>query len=260
MEKEPKTKKLQAIFNVDNLISGDGPKAYKKYHKFFELEDGLNKIIRVESSNELKHKHKDKFELAELVKIARKLFQELQKKYEINVPADFFINKDKNGKDIVYSIVDKIKGEHLGEVKNSEEISKKIEKLYTSVAKYFLDKSLKEGELYLWDICGQSQYVYGKKLDDKEDKIYLIDTDIWLNNSKVGMYLVVYWLTRHISAQENKIGIQFNEARNNIKQFIDQPLPKNISETDMENVNGIKSFLNNEKSDYNPKSAIPAFE
>jgi hypothetical protein len=259
MDKEPKTENLEAPFSAIDLIDSNISEAHKKYHKFFELKNEQNKIIRVENLDELKHKHKDKFELVELVEIAKELFTELQEKYEINVPADFFIGKDKEEKEVVYSVVDKIEGKHLGEVEKSEEVSKKIEKLYTSVAKYFLDKS-KEGGLYLWDICGQSQYVYGKKSGDNEDKIYLIDTDIWLNNSRTGMYLVVYWLTRHMSAQEKNSDTKFNDARNYIKQFIEQPLPENISETDMKNIDGIKDFLNGEKSHYNPKLAIPNFE
>ena len=238
MDKEPKNENLQAPFNPDDLIGINNLNEVKKYEKFFELKDEPNKVIRVESSGELNRKHKGKFELAELVEIAKGLYKELQEKYGINVPADFFIGKDKKEKDVAYSVVDKIEGKHLGEVDKSEEISKKVEKLYTSVTKYFLDKSKEDG-LYLWDICGPSQYVYGKKPGDREEEIYLVDTDIWLNNSKTGMYLVVYWLTRHMSGQENKIGIQFNEARNNIKQFIEQPLPKNISATDIKNIDGI---------------------
>ncbi len=147
----------------------------------------------------------------------------------------------------------------MGEIKKSEEITEKVKALYTAVVRYFLDKS-KEGGLYLWDICGESQYIYGKKVDDTEDKIYLIDTDIWLNNSKTGIYLVVYWLTRHMSGAEMDFNTKFVEAREYIQQFISQPLPDNMSEDDMKNVEGIRSFLDNEKSDYNPESAIPNFE
>lgn len=259
MEEEPKKENNQLPFNVKDLVDSHISEMHMEYHKFFELKNEPNKIIRVESSDELKTKHNNKLEIAELVEIASRLYKELEEKYGIFVPTDFFVGKDKEGKDVVFSVVDKISGKHLGEVEKSKEAAAQVESLYTSVAKYFLDK-YKDGGLYLWDICGESQYIYGRKSNGNEDKIYLIDTDIWLNNSRTGMYLVVYWLTRHMSGAERDFNTQFNEARNYIKQFIDQPLPKNISETDMKNVDGIKSFLNNVKSDYNPKSAIPTFE
>lgn len=259
MEKEPKIEKSQIPFDVGSLIDSNISEKHKNFHKFFESKDSPDKIIRVESFDELKYKHKNRFELIELVEIAKQLFNELQEKYGINVPVEFFIGKNKEGREIVYSVVDKIEGKHLDEVENHKEASEKIKKLYTSIAKYFLDKSKEDG-LYIWDICSQSQYVYGKKLDDTENNIYLIDTDIWLNNSKTEIYLVVYWLTRHMSVQEKEMNTKFDEARNYIKQFVEEILPKNISDNDIKNVDGIKDFLNDKVSNYNPKSAIPKFE
>lgn len=255
MEKEPKIENTNLPFDVINLIDSE----ISSDHKFFESSDRPNKIIRVEDGKELIKKHKGKFELIELVEEAKKLYTELEEKYGIIVPAEFFIGKDKTGNDVIYSVVDKIEGKRFEDIEKTDEDIKKVEALYTSVAKYLLDK-FKEGGLYLWDICGESQYIYGKKVGEDEDKIYLIDTDIWLNNSKNSMYLVVYWLTRHISGEEKHFNTQFSEARDCIQEFVNQPLPDNIKENDMENITGIKEFLENKKSNYNPKSAIPDFE
>ncbi len=246
------------LFDVNDLKDSDISKHHKR-GKFFESDKLPNKIIRAEDFEELFDKHGSKIEISELVEIAKRLYKELEEKYGILVPAEFFLGKDKLGNNVVYSVADKIEGQHLGEIEKSKEVIEKVEALYTSVARYFLDKS-KEGGLYLWDICGESQYIYGKKVGDEGDKIYLIDTDIWLNNSRTGMYLVVYWLTRHMSGAEMDFNTKFTEARDYIKQFISQPLPDNMSKDDMKNVGGIRSFLNNEKSDYNPESAIPNFE
>jgi hypothetical protein len=114
--------------------------------------------------------------------------------------------------------------------------------------------------LYLWDICGGTQYIYGKKAGDTEEKIYLVDTDIWLNNSRKGMYLVVYWLTRHMSDAEEHSNTKFVDARSYIEQFVSQPFPDDMSKSDMKNIDGIRNFLNGGKSSYNPKSGIPNFE
>ena len=245
-------------FDINNLKDSDISSQHKK-GKFFESDKLPNKVIRVENFEELLEKHGGKIEIPKLVEIAKKLYREFEDKYGISVPAEFFIGKNREGDDVVYSITDKINGKNFGEIENSNEIISKVEVLYTSVARYLLDKS-KEGGLYLWDICGESQYNYGKKVGDEGDKIYLIDTDIWLNNSRTGMYLVVYWLTRHMSGAEMDFNTKFTEARDYIKQFISQPLPDNMSEDDMKNAEGIRSFLNNKKSDYNPESAIPNFE
>lgn len=243
-------------FTLSSLTESSVSERCKR--KFFESTDCPGKIIRIEDPKELSNKHGGKYEILELIEIAKKLYKELEG-YGILIPVEFFIGNDEEGNDIAYSVVDKIEGKHLEEVEKNEEAIIKIEALYTAVAKYFFDKS-NEGGLYLWDICGGSQYIYGKKVGDVEDKIYLIDTDIWLNNSKRSMYLVVYWLTRHMSGAEINAGIKFMEARNYVDRFIGSQLPDNMSDVDMKNVDEIKKFLKGEKSDYNPESAIPNFE
>lgn len=259
MDKAPKIKNNYNLLNFNNLVESDISEHHKGSNKFYELKDNPNKIIRVESSNELLEKHDNKIEIPELVEVTKKLYKDLEEKYGILAPVDFITSKDSNGKDIVCSITDRIEGKHLSEVNKSEEFLDKTEKLYTSVSKYFLDK-FKEGGLYVWDINGESQYIYGKKLGDKEDKIYLIDTDIWLSKNKDDMYLSVYWLARHMSWLEHNLGVQFQGARNNIIEFINQPLPSNTDESVEKNIEEIRKIINGEKSDYEPESAIPRFE
>lgn len=259
MDKAPKIENNHIRLNFNDLIESNISEHHKGGNKFYELKDNSNKIIRVESFDELLEKHDNKIKIPELIESARKLYKELEEKYGILVPVDFIIGKNENGKDVVFSITDKIEGKHFGEVNKSEEFLNKTEKLYTSISKYFFDK-FKEDGLYVWDINGESQYIYGKKIGDKEDNIYLIDTDIWLSKNKDDMYLSVYWLTRHMSEVERKLGIQFQGARSFINEFINQPLPQNINDSVKENIEGIRKIMNGEKSDYNPESAIPRFE
>jgi hypothetical protein len=245
--------KLSLPFSIEDLI-GSSISEPKGVGKLFESKELPNKIIRVETFDELSVRHGDKVDVLELVNDAKGLYQELESKYGIIVPAEFYTAENK-----VFTIVDKIEGKHLNELENSAEIVSSIEKLYVSVARYFLDK-FKEGGLGLWDINGQSQYIYGKKAGEKDKKIYLIDTDIWLNNNEEGISLSVCWLTRHLSGLENHFNIRFFEVRNQIKQFLDQYLSTNADGLKNPNINAINDFLNYKKSDYNPKTAIPVFE
>lgn len=240
--------------NFNNLTESSIP---NKISKFYESKDYPGKIIRVEDFNELLNRHDNKISVPELVDIAKKLYTELGEKYGIVAPVTFSIEKNNKGEDVVCSIVDKIKGEHFENINNQEDLLNKVEKLYSSIAEYFLDK-YKEGGLYIWDINGESQYLYGKKEGDTEDKIYIVDTDIWLSKSKEDMYLSFYWLARHMSGLEKHFKTQFKEARKYISKFIEEPLPDGMEEN--ENIDGIRKILNNEKTDYNPESAIPRFE
>ena len=133
MDKEPKIENLQASFNAIDLIDSNISTSHKKYEKFFELSDKPNKIVGVESQKELGVKHENKIEIYELVEVAKTLFKELEDRYGILAPAEFFIGKDKTGNEVVYSIVDKIEGKHLGEVVRTKEAIKKVEVLYLSL-------------------------------------------------------------------------------------------------------------------------------
>lgn len=55
------------------------------------------------------------------------------------------------------------------------------------------------------------------------------------------MYLSVYWLARHMVGQPTRGSI--SEARNNIIEFINQPLPLNINESVEKNIEGIEKRL-----------------
>lgn len=259
MDKAPKIENNQTQLNFIDLVESNISKRHKGSNKFYELKDNPNKIIRVESFDELKSKHNNKLEIDELIEVAKKSFTEMEEEYGISCSVDFVVSKDKNGKDVVCSISDRIEGKQLGNVEKTEKFVIKIKKLYSAIAKYFLYK-FSDGGLYVWDINGESQYIYGKKQGDKEDKIYLIDTDIWLSRSKSDMYLSVYWLVRHMSWLEHRLGIRFQEARNYITEFINQPIPEKSDEQVKKNLDGIKDILNDKKSVYDPKSAIPRFE
>lgn len=233
-------------------------------NKFSEIGDNPDKIVRIESFDLLNSRYKNKIEPIELTGIANKLYKELETEYGIPVSVDFLVGKDKEGNKVVYSITDKIEGKNLGDIdiEISGEFITQVQKLYESIAKYFFDK-LRQGGFYLSDINGSSQYVCGKKHGEQENKIHLIDTDIYINDSKVAIYTIVEWLTRHMNELEGKFNIRFERAREYTDKFINNPLPEEISELDKEKIInnniGIKKFLGGEKLGHGPIPAIPSF-
>ncbi len=258
-----KEAKEEPVFVINDLVESNISQAHLGLGKLYEAESRPNKIIRVENVDDLLARYNNKIDTVELVRIADKLFKELESEYGILVPAEFFIGKDGHGNEVVYSIVDKIKGEHLKKSEYSSELVSKSEKLYASIAKYFLDK-FKKKEIYLCDINSQDQYIFGRKSGEQAQEIYLIDTDICMNNSLVGMYLVVEWLTRHMIGIEKKFEVKFKEAREYIAQFLLQPLPGEMDDSEKiavnKNIVGIKKFLNNEKLGDGPEPALPTFK
>lgn len=238
---------------------------YNVNSKFTEIISNPDKIVRVESFEQLKDRYEDKINPIELANIANKLFKELEIDYEISAPVDFLVGKDEKSNNVVYSVVDKIDGKNLTDrnIEVSSEVIKQVQKLYESIAKYFFDKLQQDG-FYLTDIENGSQYVFGKKKGEQKEKIHLIDTDIYLDNNKITIYTIVAWLTIHISSLEGRFNTKFEKARWYVDKFINQPLPKGIREPVKEKINnniiGIKKFLSGGKLDPGPIPAIPKFE
>jgi len=112
---------------------------------------------------------------------AKKHFEELENKYGIPVaPFEYKIclEEDSN-ENILYCISDKIHGDNLITKFKEKDLSNHIgnvDGLLTSLISYFKDK-YKEGSYYLGDVANIGNYIYGRKKDEKEDKLYLIDTE-----------------------------------------------------------------------------------
>ena len=260
MNEKLKQNDKEPPFTADSLIESEISNNHKGSGKLNELPENPDKIVRAESFEEIEKRFSGKLNIFELAEITKKLFSELEEKYGISVPATFYIGADKRGNKVIYSVVDKISGKHLGEMENSKEAKKQVSDLYSSVAEYFLDKSKEKGT-YLWDTSAPSQYIYGTKPNEQKEKIYLVDTDARISNSPVDMYLAVEWLTRHMSGLEEKFGSKFEEARKYVNQFAAEPLPEKISDSErkkvLKNIDAIKSFLDNKKLGPEPEIATP---
>lgn len=226
--------------------------------KLYELKENPEKIIRVEKIDNLLYKHNG-LNTEKLLLASKILFDELKNKYGIISPVEFGFIKNEKGDQSIYSSVDRVYGKHFEELNNTDEIKNKISNLYGNISQYFLDKYQKK-EPYIWDINGESQYVYGKKKGDLEDTIYLVDTDIWLSKNQNDMYLSLYWLCFHMSGLEDKFDTKFKKARSNIKKFTELPVPENLEELNLKCLESVKEFLEDKIPSYMPESAIPRFE
>lgn len=210
-----------------------------------ELDGNLDKIVRKESFKKLEQLSINKVDPIELAVIGKKLFKELED-YNILAPVEFIIGQDEQGEKVVYEIVQKIKGGNLEEVEITKEIQEEVEKLYNSIANYYLDKSRKE-ENFLADINGASQYVYGTTKENEQKRIYLTDTDLYINSGKVALLHVVKWFLRHMTWVEEKFDKNFEIARKNIKEIIENIVlsenltekERNKAETEINEINDI---------------------
>ncbi len=194
--------------------------------EFYEIIDknGNSKVIREESFEEIKERYSISTDPVFVANLGEKLFREVETNYNIKAPVDFFVDKNKDGKDVIYCTTDKIKGVDLEKAEKTPEFLKKLEELYISISRYYLDK-LNSKEAHLADLNNMSQYMYGKRKDDKEPQIYLVDTDLYLNKGDAFLLHNVKWLILHMPKR-------FDEAINNIKKILETPLAKDISDRD----------------------------
>lgn len=103
--------------------------------------------------------------------------RELSERYDIALPAFEFVLGEKSGEKInIFTVVDKIYGENLVRIKKfPPEAKDKLDNFYSSMAQYYFDK-YKKGGSYFWDFKN-SQFVYGHKKDEKEDRVYMVDIE-----------------------------------------------------------------------------------
>lgn len=235
MESFPQNPKNQIPFK-EGLVKSEISEAHKDREKLYEFENSPDKIIRVTSFDSLEKRYHGQIDPIALASLGKKLYTELEIKYGIPAPVEYVAGKDKQRRDVIYGITEKVSGKNLIEVEINSEVAAQSEKLYTSLSRYYRDKlaGLPEGEPYLADLNGVSQYVYGTTIHNKQSKIYLVDTDLYIRNGSVAFYHVVAWFIRHMIFIERKFGKQFEEARKNIKEILSSPLPEGLSDKEKE--------------------------
>ncbi len=221
-------------------------------------------VVKIKSFKELENLYRNKidgdFEAVELIEMGSRLFDELSQ-YHITIPVEYFLYTDANGQRKYIERVSKIDGKNLEERQSLQDISQSVNELYTNLSNYFLDK-LKNGESFLTDINGGSQYVYGSKNNEKDSKIYLVDADLYLDNRTKHLLTIVYWLARHLFEAEGKCSGTNEVARNNIREFLKiyQETFSDLGSKDMGRIAELEKFLRGEKFGKKILPAIPIFE
>lgn len=215
-----KEKSLSSKLIPSDLNKGDTDRI------FYQYENDPSKVIRLDTFEDLIERYENMANPIKVIELGKKLFSEIQMDYNIKVPVEIILDKDDKNKEIIYIITDKIEGISLEESLNeaTPELLKKLEDLYISISKYYLDK-LKNKEAHLADLNNTSQYIYGKKKGDTEKEIYFVDTDLYLNKGDLALLHNVKWLVRHMP-------IKFDGAIANIRKIIERPLSNNLSEKD----------------------------
>ena len=108
------------------------------------------------------------------------------RQFGFNVPAHWVIARNEEGKMGAYGITDMIQGRKLNQISwenlSSDEkghVREELDKWYASSFKYLFDIH-KQGGYYLYDLFDdrQFQWMYGKKKEDNENHIYLVDIDL----------------------------------------------------------------------------------
>lgn len=224
----PERRKDQAPFK-DELVESDVSEFHKGTGAFLETTSYPGKIVRVETFLKLAERYGGEVDPIEAAAMGQSLYRELDQEYGIPTPVDFLVGKDPQNREVVYSIVDKIEGLNLDQAESTQEIAEKVEELYGKIAQYYLDK-LSKDEPYLVDIAASTQYVYGHTQTVEEDRIYLVDTDLFIKDGSYAMYDVVCWFLRHMIPVERKFDLSFTRARMLIRQFVDAPIPPSCPE------------------------------
>lgn len=247
MESFPKNSKENKIPFKDELVKSDVSEQHKNIDKLYELQSDSTKVIRILNPNDLKENYGDGIDLIGLAGSGKKLYKELENDYDIPAPVEYVVGKDKHGRAVVYGITDKIMSADLENDDVRLQLIEQIEKLYISLSQYYLDKSnkLPDKEMYLTDIDAMHQYVYGTKPGDKQQRLYLVDTDLYMRNDKVSFYYVVAWLIRHMSSIEKRANKHFDVARENIEKIIKNPQIAGLNESEIENIGKAISEANN---------------
>ncbi len=229
--------------------------------KILELESNANLVVREVLLEELENEYRGKlngdYSAVELAELGKELFDELRSEYGIDSPVKFLFSKNRNNEPSLFSIVDKIESVTLGQ-EEKDEVSQKFYQLHESISQYYLDK-LRNGGAFLTDINGPTQYVYGTKLtkQDGDVNIYLVDTDIYLDNKKESLLTLVYWLARHGSGVEKD-----SKMIENIRIFMSEYQEKftQIEDKDKERLIQLKNFLSGQAFGKEILPAIPLFE
>jgi hypothetical protein len=151
------------------------------------------------------------------------------------------------GQDVLFTVVERIHGVDLADkVFSEQEIPQAailFDRLFIDTCNYLLD-IYDNGGWWKHDLMDLTQYVWGRGVDDSEDRLYMVDVDPQLSlslpksntvlNYGLGVFGSLGWsnigsnkivgIYPMLDALESKLGINLNGTRAKLLEFIDHAL------------------------------------
>ena len=160
----------------------------------------------------------------------KETLETLQRYPGIHVPALSFILGRNAGEMKLYTVIERIEGESISRSKKlPPESQQPLDVFYASMAQYYYDRYRKE-EPFWWDFS-QDQIVYGRRPEEDERKLYIVDVDPTLINPethtslqlKSGSLTELTDLSWDIRNTEKKFNppIKLEQAREKLKETLD---------------------------------------
>lgn len=185
-----------------------------KMGKLFEFEKDDRYIVRKVAPSMMPREETDLFAAAAGTK---RLFRELQEKYNISIPIEVVIAQDENSprKSDMFVMVERIHpaDQHLLTPEEQLFSEKEYFVIWNSIVSYYEDR-VKNGGDFLEDLGDKGQYVFGKKSGDLENHWHFIDGDPFYSNDREYLLEVVEGLYDELENLEKENGSNYTPLVN----------------------------------------------
>ncbi len=200
-------------------LSKESPALYK-------IEGVEDKVVRKIDADIFKKTIPEIADPSEKSLIIKKLFQELEN-YGIKAPVKWVLTEasteDKHQGPTLYAFTDKIEGVDFNNIPLNERESAfaKVQSIVNGWIDYILTK-LERDEYFLTDIVRNRQYVYGKNKKDKENEIYLVDTDPFISKDKDELFFNFVLIPNEIDFLEEIFEKRFESSREKLNILLEK--------------------------------------
>lgn len=224
-----------------------GPRKPVFTNRIGHLDEAPDKFVRAEKL--------DRFPI-EKFQDAKTIFEELENRYNIAVPKmDFVVGKE-YGSDKMFTLVDKIEGKNILDIRRFEENDKEeLEKFFSGMATYYYD-ILQNGGKY-WLDFGSDQFVFGHRKGESVNRVWLVDVEPYVREhdkkNKEIAYLLLKILLRILALMRDLEFVvdpsqRFEKTRIIFKKMLDSINFRDYLNPDIYHQARLISSLNDAKS------------
>lgn len=197
--------------------------------RLWKLKDDPTKLVREGKTKE--GQTVDNLERS--IREGEALFEEMHNKYGIRVVSmKSTREKNKEGNDAIFTVVDKIEGQNLSEIQElPEEAKDELESLYVSLGQHYCDAW--KDKLQYWGDGRSDQFVYGAKHGEKDKHFYLTDVDPEFYREGDDKWRTIEAalgsVCHDLVENENKFDpkVRFQKARESLLRIVDKMLETN---------------------------------